>query len=89
MTGRKELSFKTYPYFWELSKSGQKPFDLRLYDPDDEQFQALENDWRQCAIRLVNTESGESFRRPVTGYEHVKPFMGNWVIIHFTPEVKR
>ncbi len=83
MKRRKELIFKTYPYFWQLSKNGQKPFDFRLYDPDDKRFQALEDDWRQCSICLINTDTGERFCRPVTGYEHAKPFMGNWVIIHF------
>lgn len=80
---QKVITFKTYPYFWLLSKSGQKPFDMRLYDPDDERFQALEKDWRLCSIQLVNTETGRSFRRPVKGYEHARPFMGNWVFIYF------
>lgn len=79
---RKEITFKSMPYFWGLNKTGQKPWDARLYDPDDERFKLLEDDWRLCSIRLINTQTGESFRRPVKGYEHARPFMGNWVFIY-------
>ena len=83
MPKRKVLTFKTYPYFWKLSQEGKKPFDLRLFDPDDPRFKALEEDWRLCKIKLRNTETSEWMIRTVKGYQHLAPPMDNWVFIHF------
>lgn len=83
MKGNNVVSFKTYPYFWNLSKNGQKPFDMRHFDPTDERFQRLEKEWEGLDIELVNTETGESFRRLIKHYEHARSDMGNWVFIHF------
>lgn len=80
---RKVVSFKAYPYFWELSKNKQKNFDFRLYDPTDERFQLLEKDWQVLSIELVNTETGEKFRRPIKGYISPGSSWGNWVCIFF------
>jgi hypothetical protein len=79
------ISFKTYPYFWELSKSGVKPFDIRLYDPDDERFNILNKHWRDCTIELVNTETGEKFSRDIKRYQVLYPeyLIAHWVIIFF------
>jgi hypothetical protein len=86
MSEIKTVSFKCYPYFWELSKSGQKPFDTRLYDPDDERFQLLEKTKGDpIQLELVNSETGEKFKRIICGYQRVfrDSHFGNWVFIFF------
>lgn len=80
---RKVLTFKAIPYFWKLHQSGEMPFTLRRFDPSDKRFQYLEDDWRQCFIKIRNTETSEWMKRTVKGYQHLPPFMGQWVFIHF------
>jgi len=80
---RRILTFKCVPYFFELHRNGEMPFTLRRFDAGDWRFQALEEDWRQCFIKLRKKETGEWMKRTVKGYEHLPPCMGNWVFIHF------
>ena len=80
---RRILTFKAMPYFFKLHRNGEMPFTLRRFDPEDRRFQLLEEDWRQCKIKIRNKDTGEWILRTVKGYEHLPPFMGNWVFIHF------
>ncbi len=79
---RKILTFKAMPYFWRLHNSGEMPFTVRRFDPEDRRFQLLEGDWHQCKIKIRNTDTSEWILRTVKGYEHV-PSCGAFVLIHF------
>lgn len=82
-THKRILTFKATPYFFKLHRNGEMPFTLRHFDPEDDRFQALEADWRQCIIKIRNKETSEWMRRTVKGYKHLPSDMGNWVFIHF------
>ena len=77
------LTFKAIPYFFKLHRNREMRFTLRRFDPDDRRFQLLEEDWRQCKIKIRNKETGEWLLRTVKGYERLPAFMGPWVFIHF------
>ena len=83
MPKRRVLTFKAYPYFWKMHNSGEMPFTLRRFDYDDRRFQLLEEDWRQCLIKIRNTETHEWIKRTVKGYEHMPRYCGPFVLIHF------
>ena len=80
---RNELAFKTIPYFWDMHKSREMPFTVRRLDFDDWRFIALERDWRECNIKLINTVTRKSFVRTCKGYSPLHPYGRSFVIIHF------
>ena len=94
----KVISFKSYPYHWELTRDGKKPFDLRLVDPKDPRFRALrawKPYWPTWLIRLVNTETGERLYYKLLQVKYVPgpgeciniPFK-DWMILYLGDEIK-
>jgi len=82
-TNKVAIPFKAVPCFYSMYNSREMPFTLRQFDPEDWRFQILEEDWRQCAIEIQNTETGERIKRNVKGYEHLPPCYGDFVLIRF------
>jgi ASC-1-like (ASCH) protein len=88
------VSFKCYPYFWELSKAGKKPWEARLYDSKDERFKTIQDNWwkpQGCWIELVNTETKEVVKAKIYHYDTVSEVkkIGNWVVIYFRKPIPK
>ncbi len=59
------VSFKSIPAMFEKEKCGVKPNTVRDIDMFDERFTRL-IDGDSRVIRIENSETGESFQRPIT-----------------------
>ena len=63
----KIIEFKTVSPMFEMERDGVKMFTVRLIDPKDKRFKAL-NQWRpeyQWAISTTNPATGEMFKRRI------------------------
>ena len=86
----KVVEFKSYPYHWNLTKEGKKPFDLRFYDNKDPRFRALAQwkpTWDNWLIKLINTETGEYLYYKLDDLRWEQPSDG-WVTIMLGKEIK-
>lgn len=90
MTRFKVIEFKSFPYYWNLTKEGKKPFDLRLIDENDPRFQALSRwqpKWENWLIKLVNTETGEYLYYKIDDIHWFEP-VSTWLTIYLGKEIK-
>jgi hypothetical protein len=86
----KVIEFKSFPYYWDRTREGKKPFDLRLVDFKDSRFQALSR-WRRnfkrWLICLVNTGTGERLYFKIAEVRWHEP-SDLWVTIMLGEEIK-
>ena len=78
MSDNTALVFKSIPEMYEKEKDGRKPNTLREVEKGDKRLTNLTN-WPQFPldIIIINTESGEHFRREITDITFWK---GWWLI---------
>ena len=92
----KIIEFKCQSPFFELTRDGKKPFDIRLIDPKDARFRALAQwrynhaSWKRIwAIRLVHP-SGEFICRELRNIDHlrtkVRPPFTDWLLLYLGRE---
>jgi hypothetical protein len=78
----KVLDFKTVSPFYEQTREGIKPFDIRKVEAEDERFTFLEwwyrNRRKAVIIRLTNPATGESFCRQLVGLRRLPGAHGTW-----------
>lgn len=70
------VQFKSTPENWEKEASGVKPNTMRRFKEKDPREDALLNRSART-IRIINTESGQSFERSITDATF---FDGAWII---------
>jgi len=86
----KVIEFKSFPYYWNLTKEGKKPFDLRLVDFKDVRFKALarwRRNYKNWLIKLVNTETGEYLYHRIDDLRWHEP-SDLWLSIMLGEEIK-
>ena len=75
------IEFKSFPAFYDKEKSGVKNNTVRVAsNMDDERFKVLRywfHSQKYGKIRIVNSESGESFTRQI---RDVTFWMDMWII---------
>jgi hypothetical protein len=72
------ITFKSIPANFKKEKSGQKPNTLRKDEPGDPRFIRLRARLPGALyIRIVNSETGESFTRSITDRTY---WEGWWII---------
>ena len=93
----KIIEFKCLSPFFELTRDGKKPFDIRLIDPKDARFRALSQwksnnaSWKRLwAIRLVHP-SGQSICRELLDVDYVRTKIGlpiiDWLILYLGNDI--
>ncbi len=56
--------FKSFPEFWKKEKEGIRPSTVRKVDKDDRRFKLLK-EGKATMIKIINTETKESFYREI------------------------
>lgn len=92
----KTLEFKCISPFFELTRDGKKPFDIRLVDYNDPRFRTLAQwgHWRQWAIKLTNPVTGESLCKRLIGKcympgrDYFSPSIENWIVLYLGDDVE-
>ena len=90
MEPKKVLEFKTISPLFEMCRDGEKPFDIRLYDPKDKRFRALSqlpysyqgtNSIKGWGVKFSNPSTGESFTRNLLHWKYL-PVQPAWIIMY-------
>lgn len=79
------IEFNSDPSWWDMERSGEKPFTVRRWDFTDERCKKLYEWFYQghykLAVKIINTKTGQYFTRSVKGVDFMRR-APHWMIVH-------